>query len=120
MNYPIQKISEVTGGRLNLLVPESAVIDDVVTDHRKVVHVETSLFFAIKGERVSVGRRADNSIQINHGTVSGHHGEFVAVNGHYVFRDLESTNHTFVNGFQIGDADLTTTCRLTIGSFPTR
>jgi CheY-like chemotaxis protein len=74
------------------------------------------LTFAITGDRVSVGRRPDNSIQINHGTVSGHHGEFVAVNGHYVFRDLESTNHTFVNGAQISDADLTAACRLTIGT----
>ncbi len=74
------------------------------------------LTFAIAGERVSVGRRADNAIQINHATVSGHHGEFVAVNGHYVFHDLKSTNHTFVNGKQVEDADLATKCRLTIGT----
>ena len=72
--------------------------------------------FPITGDRVSVGRRGDNAIQINHGTISGHHAEFVAVNGHYVLRDLDSTNHCFVDGFQVAEADLSDRCKLVIGT----
>ncbi len=72
--------------------------------------------FAIIGERITVGRRADNAIQINYGTVSAHHAEFVAVNGHYILRDLNSTNHCFLNGGQILEAPLKNPCKLTIGT----
>jgi pSer/pThr/pTyr-binding forkhead associated (FHA) protein/CheY-like chemotaxis protein len=72
--------------------------------------------FPITGDRVSVGRRGDNAIQINHGTISGHHAELVAVNGHYVLRDLDSTNHCFVDGFQVSEADLSDRCKLVIGT----
>ena len=72
--------------------------------------------YPLSGERVTVGRRADNEIQINHGTISGHHAELVAVNGHYVLRDLDSTNHCFVDGFQITEADLSDRCKVMIGS----
>ncbi len=72
--------------------------------------------FSLSGERLTVGRRADNAIQINHSTVSGYHAELVAVNGHYVFRDLDSTNHSFVEGFQISEMDLTERCKVQIGT----
>ena len=72
--------------------------------------------FQLTGDRITVGRRSDNSIQINHGTISGHHAELVSTNGHYVLRDLDSTNHCFVDGFQISEADLSERCRVLIGS----
>lgn len=72
--------------------------------------------FKLTGDRITVGRRADNTIQINHGTISGHHAELVSVNGHYVLRDLDSTNHCFVDGFQISEADLNERCKLMIGT----
>ncbi len=72
--------------------------------------------FSLAGERLSVGRRADNAIQINHSTVSGHHAELVAVNGHYLFRDLDSTNHSFVEGLKISEMNLTERCQVQIGS----
>lgn len=72
--------------------------------------------FTLSGDRVSVGRRADNMVQINHATISGHHAELVAMNGHYVLRDLDSTNHCFIDGFQVSEADLNDHCRILIGS----
>ena len=75
------------------------------------------LSFTLSGGRVSVGRRAENSIQINHGTVSGSHAELVAVNGHYVLRDLGSTNHSFLNGERVSeDVDLKEACKITFGT----
>jgi CheY-like chemotaxis protein len=73
------------------------------------------LTFKLTGDRVTVGRRADNTVQINHGTISGHHAELVSINGHYVLRDLDSTNHCFVDGFQISEADLNDRCKVLIG-----
>jgi pSer/pThr/pTyr-binding forkhead associated (FHA) protein len=72
--------------------------------------------YPLSGDRVTVGRRADNVIQINHGTISGHHAELVAVNGHYLLRDLDSTNHCFVDGFQVTEADLSDRCKVMIGT----
>ena len=72
--------------------------------------------FSLSGARVTIGRRADNSIQINHGTVSGHHAELLSTNGHYVLRDLGSTNHSFVEGLQITEKDLKARCRVQIGT----
>ena len=74
------------------------------------------LSYTLSGPRISVGRRAENSIQINHSTVSGAHAEIVAVNGHYVLRDLESTNHSFVNGREVREIDLTESCKITFGT----
>lgn len=74
------------------------------------------LTYTLSGKRISVGRRAENSIQINHSTVSGSHAELVAVNGHYVLRDLESTNHSFVNGEQILEINLEESCKITFGT----
>ncbi len=74
------------------------------------------LTFTISGSRVTVGRRAENGIQINHGTVSGVHAEIVAANGHYILRDLDSTNHCFVNGEQVKEAELKGACAVTFGT----
>ena len=74
------------------------------------------LSYTLSGPRISVGRRAENSIQINHSTVSGAHAEIVAVNGHYVLRDLESTNHSFVNGEKVREIDLKESCKITFGT----
>ena len=51
MEYTIEKVSEVVGGTTVIKSPDSLLIEDLITDNRKVVHAENSLFFAIKGER---------------------------------------------------------------------
>lgn len=72
--------------------------------------------FTLSGERITLGRGVDNSIQVNHSTISGHHAEFIAVNGRYKVRDLDSTNHSFVDGAAIREADLDRQCRMTFGT----
>ena len=72
--------------------------------------------FTLSGERITVGRRPDNSIQINYPTVSGHHAELLAVNGHYVIRDLDSTNRSFMDGSPISEAALTGPCKVVLGT----
>ncbi len=51
MDYSIHKISEIIGGTASIKSPDCILIEDLVTDNRKIIHAETSLFFAIKGER---------------------------------------------------------------------
>jgi hypothetical protein len=71
--------------------------------------------FAISGARVTVGRRADNDVQINHATISGYHAEIVVMRDHYLLRDLDSLNHCFVDGIQVSEADLSEKCMVYIG-----
>lgn len=57
-------------------------------------------------DKITVGRLADNVIQIDDGSVSSHHAEMVLENGEYHLHDLGSTNGTFVNEQQLTDAIL--------------
>jgi hypothetical protein len=57
--------------------------------------------FDLAGPEISVGRVADNRIQIEHASVSGHHAVFKLDQLDYVIRDLESTNGTRINGERI-------------------
>jgi FOG: FHA domain len=49
-------------------------------------------------EKVTVGRLADNTLQIEDASVSSHHAELILEGETYRLRDLGSTNGTFVNG----------------------
>jgi len=55
-------------------------------------------------EVVTIGRIADNIIQIDDVSVSSHHAKITFSGGHYVLSDLNSTNGTRVNdhGFTEG------------------
>lgn len=70
----------------------------------------------VSGPRVTIGRRAENTIQIVDRSVSAFHAELLAVNGHYRLRDLESTNRCFVRGAQVAEYHLRERCRLAFGS----
>ncbi|HNP47414.1 MAG TPA: bifunctional UDP-N-acetylmuramoyl-tripeptide:D-alanyl-D-alanine ligase/alanine racemase [Bacteroidia bacterium] len=49
--YSIEQIAEIVGGQLILNDAGDNRISDLLTDSRKIVHPENSLFFAIVGER---------------------------------------------------------------------
>jgi CheY-like chemotaxis protein/FtsZ-binding cell division protein ZapB len=69
----------------------------------------------LSGDRVTIGRKPDNTIQIVDRSVSAHHAELIASEGHYRLRDLKSTNLTFVDGMPVTDYHLHTACRLSFG-----
>ena len=52
---------------------------------------------AVGNEPVSIGRRPDNVIIIDHPVVSARHARVFREGNHYVIEDLRSTNGTFVN-----------------------
>jgi hypothetical protein len=62
--------------------------------------------FELKGPEVTVGRLPDNGIQIEHASVSGHHGVFTLDGQDYRIKDLESTNGSRINGDKINEQKL--------------
>ena len=65
---------------------------------------------------VTIGRMPDNTVQVDHHSVSAHHARLTLSNGNYKIRDLESTNRTCVNGVPVNEAELTASCILRIGT----
>jgi pSer/pThr/pTyr-binding forkhead associated (FHA) protein len=59
------------------------------------------LSFELTGDRLSIGRVADNNIQMEDSAVSSHHAELIQKGEDYIIRDLNSTNGTRVNGQRI-------------------
>ena len=49
--YSIQELSTISGGTLTLKAPDTIDIRNLLTDSRRFLDAEHSLFFAIKGER---------------------------------------------------------------------
>jgi hypothetical protein len=57
--------------------------------------------FDLSGPELTVGRVADNRIQIEHASVSGHHAVFKLDQLDYTIKDLDSTNGTRINGERV-------------------
>src|SRR5579859_6329244 len=53
------------------------------------------------GALITLGRAADNMVELNHPQVSTHHARLEQVQGGYRIVDLGSTNHTYVNAERI-------------------
>jgi pSer/pThr/pTyr-binding forkhead associated (FHA) protein len=62
--------------------------------------------FDVTEERATIGRFAQNGLQIDEPSVSGHHADILLKGGRYHLYDAGSTNGTFVNDEQITDAIL--------------
>jgi CheY-like chemotaxis protein len=70
----------------------------------------------LAGERITIGRRPENTIQIVDRSVSAHHAELISTNGHYRLHDLGSTNLTCVDGQPVTDYHLHQPCKVSFGS----
>ncbi|MEI8310402.1 MAG: FHA domain-containing protein [Verrucomicrobiota bacterium] len=60
----------------------------------------------LQDEKVTIGRLADNALQIDDASVSSRHAEIEFEADAFHLHDLGSTNGTFVNGEQVTDAVL--------------
>lgn len=70
----------------------------------------------LSGEKITIGRRPENTIQIIDRTVSAHHAELLSVNGHYRLHDLGSTNLTCIDGEPVTDFHLHQPCAIRFGT----
>jgi pSer/pThr/pTyr-binding forkhead associated (FHA) protein len=68
----------------------------------------------------TIGRRPDNSLQIEDASVSSHHAEIFFENNAFFVKDLGSTNGTYLNGGQIKKAPLNHDDELRFGSIVTQ
>jgi hypothetical protein len=84
-----------TGKRAVILAPDAAPL-------RVLVRVEggSEVVYPI-GRRTSIGRTADNDIQIDATNISRHHAVLLAGADHCVIEDLNSTNGVHVNGVRV-------------------
>ena len=72
--------------------------------------------FDLNGPEITVGRLADNKIQIEHASVSGHHAVLKLSGLDYTIKDLESTNGTRINGERITEQKLRRNDSLRLGN----
>lgn len=73
--------------------------------------------FTLDQSDFTVGRSADNTVAINNATVSGHHCKIsFEEGGHYVLRDLGSTNGTRVNTRDVQEHTLHSKDLVQVGS----
>lgn len=70
----------------------------------------------LTGDVITIGRTANNKIQIDHHSVSAQHAKLILSNGVYKLKDLDSTNRTHVNGIVVKEAELTESCFVRFGS----
>ena len=54
--------------------------------------------FSLEKERLTIGRRPDNDIQVDNLAVSGQHAAVITILNDSFLEDLDSTNGTYVNG----------------------
>jgi pSer/pThr/pTyr-binding forkhead associated (FHA) protein len=70
----------------------------------------------LRGDRLTIGRRPDNTIQVRDRTVSAYHAELISEGDHYRLHDTASTNAVRVNGQVVTDFHLTEACKIMLGS----
>jgi pSer/pThr/pTyr-binding forkhead associated (FHA) protein len=75
------------------------------------------LAFPIQGARVTIGREADNLVQLPHEKVSKHHAVILAAAGGWVIEDRQSTNGVVVNDQRVERATLKDGDRVKIGPY---
>lgn len=66
---------------------------------------------------LTIGRKEDNDIHIDHMSVSGYHARIDNTEGSFTVTDLGSANGTFVNGKKITTAVLKPNDWITIGRY---
>lgn len=89
MDYSIHKIAEITGGNIVENSPGHILIEDLITDNRKIVHAETSLFFAIKGERHDGHKFIENCVEqgVSNFVVSEFSDRFHSLKANFIIVD---------------------------------
>ncbi len=70
-------------------------------------------------DTITLGRVADNAIQIDDASVSSHHAELTRDGDGYILKDLDSTNGTRLNGVAHSEGRLKDGDQITFGNIET-
>lgn len=73
--------------------------------------------FELGAATVTLGRLQENDVVLNHPQVSAHHARLTREQGSYLLTDLNSTNHTYVNGLRVTNQLLQPRDEVRIGPF---
>ena len=74
--------------------------------------------YDINKERMTIGRKPHNDIQIDNLAVSGEHAMIMTILNDSFLEDLGSTNGTMVNGEQISQQEVNSGDTITLGNTP--
>jgi hypothetical protein len=69
----------------------------------------------LRGDRITIGRLPDNTIQIRDRTISAYHAELLTDGDHYRLHDKGSTNGIVVGGQRVQDFHLREDCKVNFG-----
>jgi Alr-MurF fusion protein len=87
--YTIETIAPIVNGRLFMNLPKETEVEELITDSRKIAHAETSLFFALKGDRHDGHRFIDSCIEqgVSNFIVSDFREEWKTMNANFIVVD---------------------------------
>ena len=82
-----------------------------------ILSMETTMLkeFPLTKERITIGRKPHNDIQIDNLAISGEHAVVITILNDSFLEDLGSTNGTFVNGHEVVEAQLLLDTEVRIG-----
>jgi hypothetical protein len=70
---------------------------------------------ALRGNRITIGRLPDNTIQVRDRTVSAYHAELILEGDHYRLNDKGSTNGVVIDGQRVAEYHLREDCDVHLG-----
>ncbi len=103
------RIDDEHGTLVTLTYNDGSGTPQVMLPSMQPIHLQTA--------PISIGREQDNDVVLNHPQVSAHHARFTREEGTYRLTDLNSTNHTYVNGLSVTSLLLKADDEIRIGPF---
>ncbi len=109
MNGDIFRIGDEHGTMVTLVYDDgTGTPSETLPEMRPIV---------LNGNRLTIGRVADNTVVLNHPQVSAHHAALEKVEGGYRVVDTNSTNHVYVNGQLVTSELLRTGDEIRVGPY---
>lgn len=105
----IFRISDEDGTLVTLAYHDGSSSRQDIPPHVQPIHLADA--------EITLGRLPDNDVVLDHPQVSAHHVRLTQEQGHYRLTDLNSTNHTYVNGLRVNSQLLQPSDEVRIGPF---
>lgn len=103
------RIVDEYGSLVTLTYNDGSGSRQEVLPHMQPIHLGAA--------EITLGRLQDNDVVLNHPQVSAHHARLIQEQGSYRLTDLNSTNHTYVNGLRVSSQLLQSHDEIRIGPF---